>query len=364
MAGVAPNLDRQITRRLDVMHRQLEKVYAATGTRSIKQLKEFIILGKERYPRQYFHFGWPSDDNGRSRSLILNHPEPYPVAEEQQSFRVQHVNGKDHLFATEKIISDWEYLNLILLQLEFPRQFIPVPIRAQLEAEHPPFSSIQSMINPRSDGRHWINSLPDDLYDEITWWLDDRKVDHDNWIDVEELFENANTLRELREWKRGLRQGPPKRNLLLNLPDEGAANLVGTLDKKKRSPLLNLPEEGPANLVGTFVTGARRNGGLRPGLHNLHIAGQDIVLILRLLPRIPDVRGLRLPDAYRNRGHYVDAMRDHFRESQAHFDRIWGPAAGAGGPAAGAAGVGVVAAGAARTRKRKTRNRKTRKNRK
>ena len=341
MAGVVPNLDRQITRRLAVMHRQLEKVYAATGTRSIKQLKEFIILGKERYPRQYFHFGWPSDDNGRSRSLILNHPEPYPVAEEQQSFRVQHVNGKDHLFATEKIISDWEYLNLILLQLEFPRQFIPVPIRAQLEAEHPPFSSIQSMINPRSDGRHWINSLPDDLYDEITWWLDDRKVDHDNWIDVEELFENANKLQQLREWKRGLQQG-----------------------HAGRSPLLNLPEEGPANLVGTFVTGARRNGGLRPGLHNLHIAGQDIVLILRLLPRIPDVRGLRLPDAYRNRGHYVDAMRDHFRESQAHFDRIWGPAAGAGGPAAGAAGVGVVAAGAARTRKRKTRNRKTRKNRK
>jgi hypothetical protein len=381
MAGVAPNLDRQITRRLAVMHRQLEKVYAATGTRSIKQLKEFIILGGSRHPDdgEFRHpdiiLTMPSEDNGISRELILKHPDhQFGV---QQRFRVQHVNGKDHLVATEKIISDWELLNLILLKLEFPRQFIPEPILAELEVEHAPFSPLHNEINPRSDGAAWINSLPDDLQDEIR-----NPLYRNNWIDVEELFENANRLRELREWKRGLRQGPPKRNLLLNLPDEGAANLVGTLDKKKRSLLLNLPEEGPANLVGTFVTGARRMGGLRPGLHNLHIAGQDIVLILRLLPRIPDVRGVRLPDAYRNRQHYVEEMREHSWVWQDHLDRIFGPggpaaararaaarraaraaAAGAGGPAAAGAG-GPAAAGDARTRKRKTRNRKTRKNRK
>ena len=366
MAGVVPNLDRlvdrQITRRLDVMHRQLKKVYAATGMRSIKQLKEFIILGGSRHPDdgEFRHpdilFGSPSEDNGISRELILKHPDHQFGW--QQRFRVQHVNGKDHLFATEKIISDWEYLNLILLQLEFPRQFIPEPILAELEVEHAPFSPLHNEINPRIDGAAWISCLPDDLYDEIR-----NPLYRNKWIDVEELFENANKLQQLREWKRGLRQGPPKRNLLLNLPDEGAANLVGTLDKKKRSPLLNLPEEGPANLVGTFVTGARRMGGLRPGLHNLHIAGQDIVLILRLLPRIPDVRGIRLPDAYRNRGHYLDEMRQHSWVWQDHLDRILGP----GGPAAAAAGAGgpaAAGAGAPRTRKRKIRNRKTRKNRK
>ena len=345
MAGVAPNLDRQITRRLDVMEEQLNKVFTFTGTRSIQQLKAFIFFGRSRHPD--ILFGWPSDDNGSSRKMILYHPEPN--REYQQEFRVQHVNGKDHLFATEKIISDWEYLNLILLQLEFPRQFIPAPIRAQLEAEHAPFSALNNEINRWSSGRSWINSLPNDLYDEITWWLN-TKVHHNKWIDVEELLENRNRLRQLREWKRGLRQG-----------------------HAGRSPLLNLPEEGPANLVGTFVTGARRNGGLRPGLHNLNIAGQEQVLIDRLTPKMPDVRGVTLPNAYRHRGHYLDEMRHSFIEYQAHFDRIYGPAvpaaaaaearrraaAVAGGPAGAGAG-----AGAARTRKRKTRNRKTRKNRK
>ena len=350
MAGVAPNVHAQITRSLNVMREQLRKVFTATGTRSIKQLKEFIILGKER---PGICFGPSEVNNGLSRTMDFNHTPDWGSPTQQQ-FRVQHVNGKDHLFATEKIISDWEKLNLYLINLRFPRQFIPGPIRAELEAEHYPFSPIDNRINRRSDGLLWISLLPDDLMDVI-----DSHLGVPIWIDVEELFENAKRLRQLREWKRGLQQGHAGRSLLLNLP-----------------------EEGPANLVGTFVTGARRMGGLRPGLHNLHIAGQDIVLILRLLPRIPDVRGVRLPDAYRNRQHYVEEMREHSWVWQDHLDRIFGPggpaaararaaarraaraaAAGAGGPAAAGAG-GPAAAGDARTRKRKTRNRKTRKNRK
>jgi len=320
MAGVAPNYDRHITYRLAVMQAQLGKVYAATGTRSIKQLKEFIILGGSRHP--HIILGTPSEDNGISRELRLKHPNRQFGT--QQKFRVQHVNGKDHLFATEKIISDWEYLNLILLKLEFPRQFIPEPILAELEVEHAPYSPYHNEINPRIDGRAWIGSLPDDLFDEIGFQLD-----RNNWIDVEELFENANRLQQLREWKRGLQQGHAGRSLLLNLP-----------------------EEGPANSVGTFVTGIQRTGGLRPGKHNLVIKDQELVLIFRLLPIRPDVSGVRLPDAYRNRQHYLEEMREHSRVWQDHLDRILGPA---GGPAA---------AEDARTRKRKTRKRKTRKNRK
>jgi hypothetical protein len=394
MAGIVPNYDRQITRRLAVMQAQLRKVYAATGTRSIKQLKEFIILGGSRHPDdgEFRHpdiiLSTPSEDNGISRELILKHPDHQFGT--QQRFRVQHVNGKDHLVATEKIISDWELLNLILLKLEFPRQFIPEPILAELEVEHAPFSPLHNEINPRSDGAAWINSLPDDLHIEISEWLN-----RNNWIDVEELFERANRLQQLREWKRGLQQGHAGRSLLLNLP-----------------------EEGPANSVGTFVTGIQRTGGRRPGKHNLVIKDQELVSIIRLLPKIPDVSGVRLPDAYRNRQHYLEEMREHSWVWQDHLDRIFGPggpaaararaaarraaraaagagagaedpaggpaaagaggpaAAGAGGPAAAGAG-GPAAAGAGdpaaaedartrkrKTRKRKTRNRKTRKNRK
>jgi hypothetical protein len=335
MAGVAPNVHAQITRRLAVMHRQLEKVYAATGTRSIKQLKEFIILGKER---PGITFGPSEVNNGLSRKMYFKYTPDWG-SPDQQVFRVQHVNGKDHLFATEKIISDWEVLNLFLIELRFPRQFIPGPIRAELEAEHYPFSPINNRINRRSDGLLWISLLPDDLMDVI-----DSHLGFANWIDVEELFENANRLRELREWKRGLQQG-----------------------HAGRSPLLNLPEEGPANLVGTFATGARRMGGLRPGPHNLHIAGQEAVLIDRLTPTMPEV-DVELPNAYRHRGHYLDEVRHSFREYHAYLDRTFGPAVPAVAAAEArrrAVAVGpAAAAGAARTRKRKTRNRKTRKNRK
>ena len=328
MAAIAPNVNAQITRRLNVMREQLRKVFTATGTNSIQQLKAFIILGELR---PGITFGWPSEDNGESREMYFKDTPDWD-SPTQQIFRVQHVNGKDHLFATEKIISDWEWLNLMLLKLEFPREYIPGPILAELEAEHPPFSSWHNRINPRSSGHWWVSSLPDDLMVEI----DDHSHSY-TWIDVEELFENANRLQQLREWKRGLQQG-----------------------HAGRSPLLNLPEEGPANLVGTFATGARRNGGLRPGLHNLDIAGQEQVLIDRLTPEMPTT-GVELPDAYRHREHYLDEVRHSLREYHAYLDRTYGPAV----PAA----IGPAGAGAPRTRKRKIRNRKirnrkTRKNRK
>ena len=353
MAGVAPNVNAQITRRLAVMEEQLRKAFTATDTRSIKQLKEHIILGKPCW-KHGICFWREAEGNGISRSMILYYPEPNDMRM-QQKFRVQHVNGKDHLFATERLISDWELLNLILLQIDFPRQFIPEPILAQLEVDHYPYTWYAN-DDERLNAQLWLEEgVPDDIGNIIALKIDSVE----NWVDVEELFENANRLRELREWKRGLRQGPPKRNLLLNLPDEGAANLVGTLDKKKRSLLLNLPEGGPANLVGTFVTGARRNGGRRPGLHNLDIADQEQVLIDRLTPNMNDARDVRdviLPVAYHNRGHYLNVISDYYRDRQAWLIQKYGSAV----PAA----VGPAAAGAVRTRKRKTRNRKTRKNRK
>jgi len=329
MAGVAPNVNAQITRRLAVMEEQLRKAFTATDTRSIEQLKEHIILGKPCW-KHGISFWREAEGNGISRSMILYYPEPNMRM--QQKFRVQHVNGKDHLFATERLISDWELLNLILLQIDFPRQFIPEPILAQLEVDHYPYTWYAN-DDERLNAQLWLEEgVPDDIGNIIALKIDSVE----NWVDVEELFENANRLRELREWKRGLRQGH-----------------VG------RSPLLNLPEEGPANLVGTFVTGARRNGGLRPGLHNLDIADQEQVLIDRLTPNMNDARDVRdviLPVAYHNPGHYLNVISNYYRDRQARLIQKYGSAV----PAA----VGPAAAGAARTRKRKTRNRKTRKNRK
>ena len=336
MAGIAPNVNAQITKRLAVMREQLDKVQAFTGTRSIQQLKEFIILGKDRHPD--IDFWREAEGNGISRSMIFYYPEPNDL-KVQQKFRVQHINGKDHLFATEKLISDWELLNLILIQLRFPRQFIPEPILAQLEADHYPYT-FYATENVREDAHIWLGEgVPDDIRDIIELKI----ASMEKWIDVEELLENPNRLQQLREWKRGLQQG-----------------------HAGRSPLLNLPEEGPANLVGTFVTGARRNGGLRPGLHNLNIAGQEQVLIDRLTPNMNDARDVRdvtLPAAYNNRNRYLDVISDYYRNYQDYMIQTYGPAVPAAvGPAA--AGAGAPRTRKRKIRKRKIRNRKTRKNRK
>ena len=298
MAGIAPNVHAQITRRLDVMREQLRKAFTATGTRSIKQLKEFIILGDSRR-NSSLHFLSQSNHNYvTSRTMALMNSSDGI----DQKFRLHHVNGKDHLFATEKVVSDFEIINEILFRLDYPREYIPAAILATLEDEHSPYNSTSE--NPPNVA-HWLrNGLPEEISDIIMNEII-RFQRRPKWVDVEELFENANRLLGLREWKKGLRQ--------LNLPDEGAANLVGTRAKKKRSPLLNIPEGGPANLVGTFATGARRMGGLRPGLHNLHIEGQEAVLIARLTPVLPEIGDLTLPyqslEEYRQAAH--TAMEDY-----------------------------------------------------
>ena len=272
VGGNAPNIDIEgITKRLDVMRGQLRKVFTFTGTRSIQQLKAFIILGEARHG---IHFLPQSTHNYvTSRTMILLNSSD----EIEQRFRLQHVNGRDHLFATENLISDHEIINQILLKLEYPRDYIPEAIRATLEDEHNPYNSI---TEDPPEVRHWcIAGVPREIADIITNELF-RLTGRSNWTDVEELFENADRLQQLRTRKRGLQQG-----------------------HAGRSPLLNLPEEGPANLVGTFATGARGTMGRRTrGPHNLHIAGQEAVLIARLTPILPEVRDLRIP--YANRADY------------------------------------------------------------
>ena len=199
----------------------------------------------------------------------------------EQRFRLHHVNGRDHLFTTENVVSDHEIIYEILFRLDYPLEYIPEAIRVTLEDEHSPYNSISE--DP-PNVRHWcLAGVPREIADLITNELV-RLTGRSKWTDVEELFENANRLQQLREWKRGLQQ-----------------------HHAGRSPLLNLPEEGPANLVGTFATGARRMGGLRPGPHNLHIAGQEAVLIARLTPELPEIRNLRIP--YRTVEEYRRAAR-------------------------------------------------------
>ena len=277
MAAIAPNVNAQITRRLNVMREQLRKVFTATGTRTIQQLKEFIILGKSRRNRGIHFFSQSNHNYVTSRTMVLMNSSD----EIEQRFRLHHVNGRDHLFTTENVVSDHEIIYEILFRLDYPLEYIPEEIRVTLEDEHSPYNSISE--DP-PNVRHWcLAGVPREIADLITNELV-RLTGRSKWTDVEELFENANRVQQLREWKRGLQQR-----------------------HAGRSPLLNLPEEGPANLVGTFATGARRMGGLRPGPHNLHIAGQEAVLIARLTPELPEIRNLRIP--YRTVEEYRRAAR-------------------------------------------------------
>ena len=233
-----------------------------------------------------------------------------PYREIEQRFRLQHVNGKDHLFVTENIVSDHEIINKILLKLEYPRNYIPDDVRLELLIKHNPYDSTRKV----TDVLHWCTSGTPDAIRNILENEVSRLTGVSNWTDVDELFENANRLQQLREWKRGLKQG-----------------------HAGRSRLLNLPEEGPANLVGTFATGARRMGGLRPGPHNLHIGGQEAMLLERLTPVIPEIGDLRIP--YASRAEYeADAK-------------------------AALARYKVLLARIAQMRRRRTRKHKTRKNR-
>jgi len=298
-------VNEAITKRLDVMRGQLRKVFTATGTRSIQELKAFIILGESR--RGINFLGQSTHNYVTSRTMVLLNP----YGEIEQRFRLQHVNGKDHLFVTENIVSDHEIINKILLKLEYPRNYIPDDVRLALLAIHNPYNAISE--DPPNI-LHWCTSGTPDAIRNILENEVSRLTGVSNWTDVDELFENANRLQQLREWKRGLKQG-----------------------HAGRSRLLNLPEKGPANLVGTFATGVRRMGGLRPGLHNLHIGGQEAVLLARLTPVIPEIGDLRIP--YASRAEYeADAK-------------------------AALARYKVLLARIAQMRRRRTRKHKTRKNR-
>ena len=292
MAGIPPHIIAKITKRLNVMREQLRKVFMATGTRTIQQLKEFIILGESRRNRGIHFFSQSNHNYVTSRTMVLINSSD----EIEQRFRLHHVNGRDHLFATENVVSDHEIIYEILFRLDYPLEYIPEAIRVTLEDEHSPYNSI---TEDPPNVRHWcLAGVPREIADIITNVLV-RLTGRSKWTDVEELFENANRVQQLREWKRGLQQR-----------------------HAERSPLLNLPEEGPANLVGTFATGARRMGGLRPGPHNLHIAGQEAVLIARLTPELPEIGNLRIPyrteEEYRQAAHRaMDDYEDLLEEIEA-----------------------------------------------
>ena len=78
-------------------------------------------------------------------------------------------------------------------------------------------------------------------------------------------------------------------------------------------------------------------GGLRPGLHNLHIAGQEAVLIARLTPELPEIGNLRIP--YRTEEEYRQVARRAMDDYEDLLEEI-------------------------EAMRRRRRNRKTRKNRK
>ena len=307
MAGIPSHIIAKITKRLDAMREQLRKVFTATGTRSIQELKAFIILGELGRNRGIRFLPQSNHNYVTSRTMVLINSSD----EIEQRFRLHHVNGKDHLFATENVVSDHEIIYEILFRLDYPLEYIPEAIRVTLEDEHSPYNSISE--DP-PNVRHWcLAGVPRVIANIITNELV-RLTGRSKWVDVEELFENANRVQQLREWKRGLQQR-----------------------HAGRSPLLNLPEEGPANLVGTFATGARRMGGLRPGPHNLHIAGQEAVLIARLTPELPEIGNLRIP--YRTEEEYRQAAHRAMDDYEDLLEQI-------------------------EAMRRRRRNRKTRKNRK
>ena len=311
-----PNIDtKAITKRLDIMRGQLRKVFTATGTDTIQQLKEFIVLGKPRrgikfYPQSVHNYV-------SSRTMVLMASNMHEI---EQKFRLQHVNGKDHLFVTENFVSKHEIINQILLKLKYPIKYIPENVRNDLKAQHTPYDSIHPEIYiPYSDYLFsWMfHGLPGAITDIIRNEL--RRIFSQKWTDVEELFENANRLSQLLQWKRGLQQGHAGRSLLLNLPDGG-----------------------PANLVGTFVTGVRRNGGLRPGKHNLRIDDQVQALIDSLMPEIPHVGELIIP--YRTQEEYE---RDVLINNNRYKDFTYNPYAARAARAAVAPAAPAVAPAAA-----------------
>jgi hypothetical protein len=213
--------------------------------------------------------------------LKLHKARPY-----RRLFRVREVNGIDHHFILERFLSDYEIINQILIKLEYPRDYIPQKVRNDLEAQHSPYDTIYANGNADSVFNWFFNYIHREIRNIIL--AEFGRLSPQKETDAEELFETARTLRELREFKRGLHE----------IPLNNHAKRSPLLNDEKRNPLPNLPEEGPANLVSRFITGEHRNGGLRPGKHTILIAEQEKALLAKLIPKIPEIGDVKLPYIY------------------------------------------------------------------
>jgi len=278
----------KITRRLDLMKEQLRKVFTRSGVHSLDELKAFIRLGQGVMGLRFEPWTPPGAPPTPQTVILLDRFGGF-----EQQFRLQVVNGQDHLFATEKLISQVEFLNKILLDLQYPRQYISEHIRNILETPHNPYDSLfasSSYLN------QWLSmGLPEPIGRIVYGKLATLTT---NWIDVDELFENARKVCQLNTFTRGLKQ-------------ENVAAAGGG----RKSRLLNLPY-GPADLAATFCTGAR---GLNPsgtklqgkftreGAYNLKIEDQQTALLARLMPTLPEVGEVEIP--YRTPAEYEEAAR-------------------------------------------------------
>jgi len=285
----------KITRRLDLMKEQLRKVFARSGVHSLEELKAFIKLGQGVFGLRFDPWSPPGAPPPPQTVILLDQFGGF-----EQHFRLQLVNGKDHLFATEKLISQQEFINKILVDLHYPRQYIPEDIRNILENPHSPYVSLfasGTILN------QWLSmGLPNPItriiYEKLTAF-------RTNWIDIDELFENAKKVCQLNTFTRGLKQ-------------ENRNGNVAAAGGSRKSRLLNLPY-GPADLAATFCTGAR---GLNPsgtklqgkftreGAYNLKIEDQQAALLARLMPILPEVGEVEIP--YRTPAEYDQAARATF----------------------------------------------------
>ena len=291
----------KITRRLDLMKEQLRKVFARSGNHTLDELKAFIRLGQGVMGLRFDPWTPPGAPRTPQTVILLDRFGGF-----EQQFRLQVVNGQEHLFATEKLISEVEFLNKILLDLQYPRQYISEHIRNILETPHNPYDSLfasSSYLN------QWLSmGLPEPIGRIVYGKLATLTT---NWIDVDELFENARKVCQLNTFTRGLKQ----ENRNENVPAVAAVAAAVGAGGNRKSRLLNLPY-GPADLAATFCTGAR---GLNPsgtklqgkftreGAYNLKIEDQQTALLARLMPTLPEVGEVEIP--YRTPAEYEDAAR-------------------------------------------------------
>jgi hypothetical protein len=290
----------KITRRLDLMKEQLRKVFTRSGVHTLDELKAFIKLGQGVMGLRFDPWTPPGAPPTPQTVILLDRFGGF-----EQQFRLQVVNGQEHLFATEKLISQVEFVNKILLDLQYPRQYISEHIRNILETPHNPYDSLFASSYLL---QQWLSmGLPEPIGRIVYGKLATLTT---NWIDVDELFENARKVCQLNTFTRGLKQ--ENRN--------GNGNAVAAAGGGRKSRLLNLPY-GPADLAATFCTGVR---GLNPsgtklqgkftreGAYNIKIEDQQTALLARLMPTLPEVGEVEIP--YRTPAEYEEAARTSYEK--------------------------------------------------